>query len=71
MGRSGLRRVGDHARQRGLAGARRTPEDDRLEQVALDGFAQRLAWREDLLLPDDLVECARTHAFRERRTGRC
>ena len=64
-----LRDVGDHARERRLAGAWRSPEDDRLQQVALDRLAQRLAWREDVVLPDDLVERARAHAFGERRAG--
>ena len=40
-----LRELGDDARQRGLAGAGRPPEDDRLEHVALDGSAQRRAGR--------------------------
>ena len=35
--------VGDEARERRLAGARRSPEDDRLQQVALDRLAQRPA----------------------------
>ena len=39
-----LGRVGDDARQRRLAGAGRAPEDDRLQQVALDGLAERFAW---------------------------
>ena len=38
-----LRRVGDDARERRLAGAGRAPQDDRLQQVALDRLAQRLA----------------------------
>ena len=36
-----LRRVGDDARERRLAGAGRPPQDDRLQQVALDRRAQR------------------------------
>jgi hypothetical protein len=35
-----------------------------LEQVALDRFAQRLAWTEDLILAHDFVERARPNAFR-------
>ena len=62
-----LRHVRDDARQRRLAGARRTPEDDRLQQIALDRFAQRFARREQLLLSDELLERARAHAFRQRR----
>ena len=67
---SRLRRVGDEARERGLAGARRAPEDDRLQQVALDRLAQRLARAEQLLLADELVERARPHPLGERR-ARC
>ena len=37
------RHLGDDPRERGLAGAWRPPEDDRLQQIALDGFAQRFA----------------------------
>jgi len=48
--------VGHDARERGLAGARRAPEDDRVEYVPLDRFAQRHPRRENVLLPDDLVE---------------
>ena len=62
-----LRHLGDDARQRRLAGAGRSPQDDRLEQVALDRLAQRPAGREDLVLADDLVERARPHPLGERR----
>ena len=62
----GLREIGDEPRERGLAGAGRTPEDDRLQQVALDRFAQRPARADEFLLALDLVERARAHAFRER-----
>ena len=65
-----LRRVGDDARERRLAGARRSPEDDRLQQVALDGLAQRPARREQILLADELVERARPHPLGERRVCR-
>ena len=40
-------------RQRGLAYAGRSPQDERTEFVALDLLAQRLAGPEDVLLPDD------------------
>ena len=65
-----VRHLGDHPRERRLAGAGRSPEDDRLQQVALDRFAQRLAGREDVVLADDLVERARAHALGERRSRR-
>ena len=64
-----LRDLGDHSRERRLARAGRTPEDDRLQEVAFDGLAQRPARREDLFLTDDLVERAWTDPFRERRAG--
>jgi hypothetical protein len=61
-----LRELGDHPGQRRLAGAGRTPEDDRLQHVALDGEAQRRAGRQDVFLADDVVERAGTHALGER-----
>ena len=62
-----LGRVGDDAGQRGLAGAGRPPQDDRLQQVALDRLAERLAGREELFLADELVEGARPHPLGQRR----
>ena len=62
----GLGQVGDQARQRRLAGARRSPQDDRLQQVAIDHLAQRPAGRDHIVLADDLVERARTHALGQR-----
>jgi len=64
-----LGHVGDDAREGGLAGTGRTPQDDRLEQVALDRFAQRPAGREDVILADDLVQCPRADPIGERRAG--
>ena len=37
-----------------------------MQQVALDGFAQRLAAGQQVLLADELVEAARPHALGER-----
>ena len=65
-----LRRVRDDARERRLAGAGRAPEDDRLQEVALDRLAQRLPGREQFLLADELVERARPHPLGERRRRR-
>jgi hypothetical protein len=48
-----------------------SPQDDRLQQIPLDGFAQRLAGREQILLADELVERARPHPFGERRRRTC
>jgi len=63
-----LGRVGDDHRQRGLACARRPPQDDRREQpVGLDGAPQQFALPQDVLLPDELLQPARAHARRQRR----
>ena len=61
---------GDQPRQRRLAGARRAPEDDRLQAVVLDRLAQRTARAEQRLLADELVERARAHALGERCRAR-
>src|SRR5207249_9444938 len=54
----------DHARQqrgeRGLAGARRAPEDHRVELAALERRAEDLAGADEVLLARELVERART-----------
>ena len=55
------------ARDRGLAGSGRPPEDHRRESVGLDEHAERFARTEQVLLPDDVVE--RTGA--EPRCERC
>jgi hypothetical protein len=65
-----LRHLRDDPRERRLAGARRSPEDDRLQQVALDGLAQRFARTQDLVLADDLVKRPRPYPFREGSAGR-
>ena len=44
----------------------RAPEDHRAGHAALDRLAQRLARRQQVLLPHELVERARPHARRER-----
>ena len=62
--------IGDQARERRLAGAGRPPEDDRLQEVALDRLAQRPARREQLVLAVDFVERARAHALGERHGPR-
>ena len=62
--------LGDDPRQRRLARARRPPEDDRLQKIALDGFAQRPARGQEILLADELVKRPRPHALRQRRRRR-
>src|SRR2546428_12371259 len=62
-----LRHIGNNPRKRGLSRARRSPEDDGLEQVAFDGLTKRLARRKDIILSQELVERSRAHALGERR----
>jgi hypothetical protein len=56
----------DEPRERRLPRAGRSPENQRMQLSALERFTQRLAGPEYLLLADELVEGARTHAIRER-----
>ena len=67
-----LGHVRDDLGERGLARARRPPEDQRAGIVAIDLRAQRLARSDQVLLTDVLVERSRTHAVgqRPRRIGR-
>ena len=63
----GLRRgAGDELGDRGLAGARRPPEDHRRQPVGLDQRPQRAAGAEQVLLADDVVERGRAQARRQR-----
>ena len=62
----GVRHARDDLGQRRLADTGRPPEDERAGIVALDLHAQRLARSEDVLLPNKLVERARTHAIGQR-----
>ena len=59
--------LGDDARDRGLAGARRAEEDHRRRAVLLDRESQRGAGPEHVLLADELVEARRTETHGERR----
>ena len=61
---------GDEPGDGRLAGAGRTPDDDRREPVRLDEHPQRLRRPEQVLLPDDLVERPRPQPRRERRLPR-
>ena len=61
---------GDEPGDRGLAGARRTPEHERRQPVGLDEDPQRLARPEQVLLADDLVERPGPQPRRERRPAR-
>ncbi len=57
----------DEARERGLAGSGRAPENDRLQAVVIDGLAQGTTGAEQHLLADELVERPRAHPLGERR----
>src|ERR671914_2704747 len=59
----GFRVLRDEMRQRGLAAARRTPEDDGRQLVRFDGFAERAVRSGNLYLPDKVLEDSRTHPF--------
>ena len=61
--------VGDQPRERGLAGARRPPQDHRMQLARLERAAQRLAGAEQMRLPDELIEGLRPHPIRERPIG--
>ena len=54
--------VRDEARQGGLAGARRPPEDHRVRCAGLEQAAQGTAGAKQVRLADDLVEAGRPHA---------
>src|SRR4029079_622361 len=56
----------DEPCQRRLAGARRAPEDHRVEMPAFEHPPQRLALAEQMRLPDVVVERRWPHAIRER-----
>jgi hypothetical protein len=57
------------SRERRLAGARRTPKDERGQRAfALNDAPQKAALADQLSLSDELVERARAHPLGERRT---
>src|SRR5437773_12293258 len=53
-------------RERRLARAGRPPEDHRRQLSCVDRLPQDAALADDVLLPDELVEVARSHAGRKR-----
>jgi hypothetical protein len=67
---AGARDARHEGRQRGLAGARRSPEDHRVELARLEGRPQHSPRSQQVLLADHLVERARSHAIGERRRRR-
>ncbi len=62
--------LGHQAREGGLPGTGRAPEDHRVRAPCLEGDAQRLARAEQVFLPDDFVQAARAHALGQRRADR-
>src|ERR1051326_7299172 len=54
-------RVRHQRGERRLAGARRAPEDHRVQLAALEGGAEDATLAEQIVLPDDFVERARPH----------
>src|SRR5207302_2020205 len=55
--------VGDDARERGLAGTGRTPEDHGRDAVALDGGAEESSFAEQLIDTDDVFEGSWAQTF--------
>src|SRR5690606_32156069 len=66
----GIRPIRDDPRDGRLAGARRPPEDDAADLVLLDQLPKSQAGREQMLMPNVLVQSARPHASGQRRTPR-
>ena len=59
-----------HDRQRSFAGARRSPQDHRMQHVRRDHLAEKLSRRQQMLLADNFVERARPHPIRQRLAER-
>ena len=67
-----LRMLRADRRERRLARAGRPPEDHRRQLSCVDRLPQDAALADDVLLPDELVEVARSHPSSERlRLGHC
>jgi hypothetical protein len=65
----GPRGTGQQPRQRGLAHARRAPQDDRRQPAGLEGHAQRPPGRQQVALAHHLVQRARAQAFGQRHAA--
>mgnify|MGYP001159731230 CR=1 FL=1 len=59
-------RVGEQARYRRLAGTRRSPEDDGGQASGRDHAADRAVRSGQMLLPDDIGQCARAQPVGQR-----
>ena len=66
----GTRCVREQSRQRGLAGARRSPKDHRVDDAVIGQFAQGPSFVEEVLLTHEVGQAARAHAIRQRSAGR-
>ena len=64
-----VERVGHQPRERGLAGARRAPEDHRMRLARGEGDRERLVWPKQVPLADDVRQRFRPQSLRERRGG--
>src|SRR5579859_4230493 len=51
----------DHLGQRRFAAARWPPEDHRSDAIGFDSAAEEASWRQQLLLPHDVIEGTRSH----------
>src|SRR5207248_6894145 len=63
---AGFGDAGNDFRQRGLAHPWRSPEDDGSRIIALDLQPQRLARSQNMLLANEFLQRARTHAVGQR-----
>ena len=63
------RRIRHDIGERGLARARRAPEDTATQPVGFDGARQKAGFRNDMRLADKFPERTRPHAFGERMQG--
>ncbi len=66
----GIEGRGHQPRQRGLADARRPPQDHRMQLAGFECEAQRLARTQQMRLPDDIVYRLRAQPLGQRRGGR-
>ncbi len=64
-----VRVVCDEARERRLPRPWRAPEHPAAGRTALDRGTQWLAFTEELFLTEEVLECLRAHAMRERHMG--
>src|SRR6266851_1012833 len=61
--------AGDDASQRGFSHTRRAPENDGAQLIAVNLRTERLARRENVGLPDKVLECGGAHPFSQRTSG--